>query len=95
MFEWCDYSEEFSTVTDSWMDSQAKYFTGCEDGFQDYYDYWKNESDIELNVNFWAKIIKLYGKPVGIIALFFFDDVLSVSEFIIAPQMRNNGRFLC
>ncbi len=91
MYTWCDYSEEYSSITDSWLDSQAKHFTGCDDGFQDYYDYWKKESGIELNVNFWVKIIKLYEKPVGIIALFFYDDVLSVSEFIIAPQMRNKG----
>ena len=33
-FTWEDYSVTYKDVVESWLDEEAKKFTGCEEGFE-------------------------------------------------------------
>lgn len=66
-FTWDDYSATYKDVVEAWLDEEAKKFTGCDDGFEGYYNYWVNEPDTTLGENFWAKIILQEDIPVGVL----------------------------
>lgn len=89
-YTWIDYTAQYKDVVDSWVDEDAKRFTGCDEGFDKYYQYWANETETKLGENFWAKII-IDTDPVGIIAIGLWDGVFTISEFIIRPDRRGNG----
>lgn len=90
-FTWEDYSATYKDVVETWLDEEAKRFTGCDDGFEEYYNYWINEADTKLGENFWAKIILQDNIPVGILVLAQWENVFTVSEYIISPDYRGNG----
>lgn len=90
-FAWDDYSVTYKDVVESWLDEDAKKFTGCDDGFEEYYNYWANEAETELGENFWVKIICQDGIPVGVISMSLWDEIFTVSEYIICPDYRGRG----
>jgi len=90
-FTWIDYSTTYKGVVETWLDEEAKRFTGCDDGFEEYYNYWVNEADTQLGENFWAKVICKENTPVGIIVFGMWDDLFNVSEYIISPDDRGKG----
>lgn len=49
-FTWDDYSATYKDVVETWLDEEAKKFTGCDDGFEGYYNYWVNEPDTTLRL---------------------------------------------
>ncbi len=91
-YTWTDYSYIYKELVEPWIDEQARRFTGCDDGFDEYYQYWVNDSETKLGENFWTKIIIDDGEPIGIIALGLWDGVFNISEFIVRPDKR--GRHL-
>ena len=90
-YEWIDYSHEQKSLVDAWIDEEAEKFTGCDDGFDEYYKYWVDEPETKIGENFWAKIILEDRVPVGIISISFWDEVFTISEFIICPYKRGKG----
>lgn len=40
-YDWIDYSSSYKETVDSWLDEDAVRFTGCDEGFDEYYQYWK------------------------------------------------------
>ena len=90
-FDWIDYSTSYTETVNSWLDEDAMRFTGCDEGFDEYYQYWKNDPQTKLGENFWVKIIAADTFPVGIIAVGLWDDVFTISEFIIRPNKRGKG----
>lgn len=90
-FKWIDYTSIYKDIVDSWVDEEAKRFTGCDEGFEKYYQYWVNDPDTKLGENFWVKIILLEDAPVGIIAIGLWNGVFTISEFIIRPDSRGIG----
>ena len=90
-FTWDDYSATYRDVVETWLDEEAKKFTGCDDGFSEYYNYWVNEADTQLGENFWAKVILLDDVPVGILVPSLWEGVLSISEYLISPENRGKG----
>ncbi len=90
-YHWIDYTSSYKNMVDSWIDKDAKRFTGCDEGFDEYYQCMSNESETKLGENFWAKIIIVDTDPVGIIAIGLWDGVFTISEFIIRPDKRGNG----
>ncbi len=90
-YDWIDYTSSYKNVVDSWIDEDAKRFTGCDEGFDEYYQYWANDTETKLGENFWAKIIIVDNDPVGIIAIGLWDSVFTISEFIIRPDRRGEG----
>ena len=90
-FEWKDYTTEYSAVIESWLDPEARKFTGCDEGFDQYFEYWKNESNTKLGENFWAKVICQGNIPFAVITLGLYNGEFTVSEFIADPLKRGQG----
>lgn len=90
-YDYIDYSSEYKEIVDCWIDEAAKQFTGCDDGFDTYYQYWVNDPETRLGENFWVKIIIEDNSPVGVIVIVLSDKVFTISEFIIRPDRRGEG----
>lgn len=90
-YDWIDYTTAYTELVDSWIDEDAKRFTGCDDGFDEYYQYWVNEPETTLGENFWVKIIIANADPIGIISIGLWEGVFTISEFIIRPDRRGKG----
>ena len=87
-YTWIDYNSAYEKIVDSWIDEDAQRFTGCDEGFEEYYQYWVNDADTKIGENFWAKIILSGSDQIGIITLGLWENVFTISEFIIRPDKR-------
>ena len=90
-YNWVDYTSAHKEIVEPWIDEEAKRFTGCDEGFDAYYQYWANEQETELGRNFWAKLIIADMIPIGIMTIALWDGFFTISEFIIRPDMRGMG----
>ena len=90
-YEWIDYTSAYKELVDSWMDEDAMRFTGCDEGFDAYYHDCLNDPDTKLGENYWAKMIVADTDPVGIIAIGLWENVFTISEFIVRPGRRGEG----
>lgn len=91
-YDWKDYSKDYRDAVESFLDDEAIQNTGCDDGFEAFYDYWIGDADTRLNENFWFKVISTDQKPIAIIAIAKSpQNEFTVSEFIVAPNERKVG----
>ena len=90
-YGWIDYTPRFDYLIESWFDKEGKKYTGCDDGFADYFKYWIGQPKIKYNENFWAKIILNENVPVGIIVLSSDEETYYIAEYIISPAERGRG----
>jgi len=90
-FKWEMYCEEYAGLLESWLDTEARRFTGCSDGWLDYYEYWIHEDGIKSGENFWVllagsdvpKVVFVLGlSPTGLI---------TISECFTDPAIRGKG----
>ena len=87
-FIWEDYSSNYAEKIETFLDSKAIKYTGCEDGFENFYSYWKNE----LGADFWCKVVLIKNEPIAIIAFAkSYDNVFTIQEFIVSPNNRGKG----
>ncbi len=91
IFTWLDYEEKYAVTVESWLDTDPKRFIGCDDSWNSFYEYWKNDDDITLGENYWSKVICKNDTPVAIIAIGLCQNVLTVMEYIVAPTKRGRG----
>ncbi len=91
-FCWADYDPTEMEFIEKWLDKKAVRFTGIDDGWQDFYEYWKNEKGTIINQNFWCKVVSENNKPFGIIAIGCQEDLFVIMEMLIAPKMRSKGK---
>ncbi len=90
-YRYMDYTPEMETVIDSWLDDDGAYFTGFDEGFASFYDYWTHNPDNVLGENYWVKIICDREEPLGVVVVSFAEDVFYFAELLIAPTKRGNG----
>lgn len=90
-FTWISYSTEYEEVVDSWLDNDAKRFTGIESSFNEFYDYWVNDTNTKVNENLWVKLIFEDNNPIVIIAVALCEGEFNIMEFIISPDKRGKG----
>ena len=90
-YQWIDYTSDYAPLVDSWLDEEAIKQTLCDNGWEDYYQYWKNESQTREGVEFWAKVICFNSLPIGIVAIGFQENTYTICEFIISPSYRRMG----
>ncbi len=88
---WFDYTSEYESVIDSWLDSDAAYYTGFDEGFESYYMYWANESQTKIGENFWVKLFSIKNQPIGLIVSSLNDNKLYIAEYLISPLFRGKG----
>ncbi len=89
-FEWTVYNDQDAKLVDSWLDKNTVKATGLDEDWQSFYDYWTKEN-LNENVKSFCYIISEGNKPFAVIFLAVVDDVLILSEFIVAPEMRDKG----
>lgn len=90
-YQWIPYTPAHAPVVEFFLDDIARTLTGCDEGWQAYYNYWANDPDTVLGENFWAQVISLCDRPIAVIAMGLNDGILTVSEFIVAPNARGQG----
>lgn len=92
IFDWKDYSEKYSDITENLLDNEAIKNTGCDEGFHSFYSYWLEEADTKLHENFWCKLAFKDNKLIGVICIGLAPTKeFTVMEIIIAPDKRNQG----
>lgn len=90
-FTWYDYDVKYAAIVESWLDADAKRFTGCDDGWDSFYEYWKNDNETTLGENYWRKVICETGVPIAVIAISLYQSAFTVMEYIVAPERRGKG----
>lgn len=90
-FAWLDYDDSYAGIVEGWLDEDAVRFTGCDDGWTPFIEYWLNDSETALGENFFCKIICESGSPVAVITLALHEGSLTVMEFIADPAKRGRG----
>ncbi len=90
-FNWRDYDPQADNFIESWLDSDGAYFTGCDDGWRSYYEYWLNEPDFNLGEDYWCKIAYAGDSPCGIIALSKYQGLVTIMEILVSPNLRGQG----
>lgn len=90
-YQWSDYTKEHAALVESWLDDEARELTGMDDGWEDFYEYWKNEPDMALGENYWCKVISEQGVLFAVIALALYEGKLTVMEFLVDSRRRGHG----
>ena len=91
-FIWRDYTADDAETVDGWMDRDARHFTGCDDGWDDYITAMCHEDSIRIGENFWCKVISTEQQPIAAVALYLAEDkILCVSEMVVRPDARGMG----
>ncbi len=89
---WRDCSADDAAVINGWMDSDARYFTGCDDGWDAYVTYMLGEDYIHPSKNFWCTVISAEDLPIAAAALYLTEGgSLMISELVIRPEYRGRG----
>lgn len=90
-FTWKDYEPETMSFVEVWLDDECKRFTGIDDGFQDFYEYWSFEATQNGKL-FCSKVVFENEIPIGIIAIGKDGDRITVMELIVSRKVRNKGK---
>lgn len=89
---WRTYTAGDAVTVDGWMDDEARYFTGCDDGWDAYITDMTGEDNIRPGENFFCRVIWDRSMPIAAVALFLEEDgTLFVSELVIRPDQRGQG----
>lgn len=91
-YVWRDYDPETMGFVENWLDESAVKFTGLDEGFLAFYEYWANEDGFVAGENFWCKIIFENDKPFAVIALCWHEQKIIIMEVLIAPEKRGLGK---
>lgn len=79
---WQDYTPETMEYIEEWLDADAVRMTGLDDGWRDFYEYWKNDAGCTLGSNFWCKTISDSKQPFAIIAFGLLEDAVTIMELL-------------
>ena len=91
LYKWVDYHKGYKEVVETWLDDEAVKYTGCAEGWDQYFEYWKNEPGTVLNGNFFSKVVLDGGKAVGVIAVYEEKNIYYIQEFVVSPDRRCMG----
>jgi RimJ/RimL family protein N-acetyltransferase len=90
-FSWEDYQPAVTDYVEDWLDEAAVKFTGLDDGFRAFYEYWAGEDDYIPGENFWAKVVFDNEEPFAVVALAEYEGKVTIMEIVIAPEKRGRG----
>jgi len=91
-FAWYDYDPQTMAYVEAWLDESAVRFTGLEDGFRDFYEYWAQEDGYLVGENFWTKVVCEQDGPFAVIAFGLHEEKIIMMEIMVAPEKRGQGR---
>ena len=90
--QWQDYEPEQAALVNAWLDREAIRDTGLADGFDAFYQYWKNETDPARGESFWCKLVSEEQRPFAAVAYAAFRQTVTVMEIVVDPALRGQGR---
>ena len=90
-YTWNDYIPEKMSFVESWLDAEAIQNTGIDDGWKDFFTYWKNDSEMVYGENFWCKVVSEKDTPFAAIAFSVFCEEFVIMEIVVAPFCRRRG----
>ena len=90
-YRYIDYTPADEELVDSWIDNDAEYYNGLEDGFGVYYRCWENEPHTIFGENFWIKIVCRADEPIGVVVLCLSQDTIDFAQIFLAPAERGKG----
>lgn len=88
---WRDYDPNTMPYIEDWLDEGAVQFTGLDNGFRSFYEYWANEDGFVIGESFWCKVICEQDTPLAVIAFCQHEQTMLIMEIIVAPQQRARG----
>lgn len=91
-FAWHDYDPRTMGYIETWLDESAVKFTGLDQGFRDFYEYWAKEDGYIPGENFWTKVVCEQGVPFAVIAFGLHEGKIIMMEIVVAPEKRGQGR---
>ena len=91
-FVWYDYDPKTMSFVETWLDKSAVEFTGLDEGFRDFYEYWANEDGFVIGKNFWCKVVSENDKPFAVIAFCQHEHKTIIMEVLIAPEKRGQSK---
>ncbi len=90
-FKWAYYQNTHEAIVDSWLDDVAINFTGLDDGWKIFYNYWMQDAKESCNCKDYCFIVSENNEPFCVIYVATQETVLTVSECVVAPSMRGKG----
>lgn len=90
-FAWTDYRAEDAPMVDSWLDANAVAMTGLDMGWDDYWNAVLADGVNYPGCKDRCKLIRDNGIPVAAICFGCYEGVATVSEIVVAPQLRGRG----
>ena len=91
-YVWRDYDPNTMRYIESWLDESAIKFTGLDEGFCSFYDYWINEDAFSVGQSFWCKVAFENDEPFAVVALCRHEQKTIMMEVLIAPEKRGQGK---
>jgi RimJ/RimL family protein N-acetyltransferase len=88
LFDWKEYDNSQASSVEAWLDAEAVKGTGLDNGFDDFFNYWKNEDGMD---NFKAFVIFDRAEPIAVIAIDLYENFVKVMEIVVAPSKRSQG----
>ena len=90
-YVWQDYDPNTMGYVENWLDERAVKFTGLDEGFRNFYEYWANEDGYVVGENFWCKVVCENGRPFAVIAFCHYEQKVTIMEIVVAPEKRGQG----
>ena len=91
-FVWRDYQPDAMAYVEQWLDASAVGATGLEEGFRNFYEYWKGDEGFSLGENFWCKVVSEGNQPFAVVALCQHEGKTLIMELVVAPEKRGQGK---
>lgn len=91
-YGWNDYSPDYSALVNSWLDRDAVAMTGIDTGWEEYVNGMIADSANYPGSMSFIKIILEDNKPIAVMALGYYQGVVTIAEFIVAPEERKLGK---
>ncbi len=89
-YGWKHYCKDDANLVDSWLDGCAIRWTGLDEGWQHFYDYWMTESRTGEGKDC-CFIVSHESVPFAAVYIAIIDGEMTISEYIVAPDMRGKG----
>ena len=91
-FDWQDYTKNHAPLVESWLDADTVRLTGLDEGFDEFFRYWRTESDPLRGELFWCKLVSENRHPLAVIAYGYFKETVTIMEIILDPNVRGQGK---
>ena len=88
---WHDYDPKTMGYIETWLDEIAVKFTGLDEGFRSFYEYWAKENGFAVGENYWCKVVLVNDEPVAVLACSLYDAVVTIMEIVVKPENRGKG----